>query len=1003
MLSIGKMGAGQEGYYLGKVAEGAEDYYSGEGEAEGYWLGDAADDLGLQGKVDPDQLVGMLTGTNPASCEPLGMQHIADGPVPGFDLTFSAPKSVSLLWALGGSPVGSEVKEAHAAAVESALGYMQCEACWTRRGKGGREFVHGDGFLAAGYVHRSSRAGDPQLHTHVLVANATFAEGRWTRLYHPAIYEHAKAAGYIYEAHLRDELTRRLGVRWKEVTNGIAEIQGFDPDRLRAFSTRRQEILEAAGEGASARARQIATLATREAKDRDLTTESLRDLWRQKAEEIGLDRESIRAIFGHERQAPEGQVAVAEVEAALTAHASHFDRRDVIQAVADCLPAGAPGNEVEELADAFIATPDVIGIAANAKGERYTTRTIWELERSALDRVEVMATRSDAAVVSEIVISRVLAKRPSMKADQEAMVRRLLGGGEGVIVVVGEAGTGKTYALTAAAEGWAASGEELRVAAPTWRAANVLRSEGLQATSVASLLSDLDRAAARGEAALGRRAVLVVDEAGMVDSRAMARLVAHAQEADAKLVLIGDPAQLGEIEAGGLFASIASRTEPVVLDEVIRHRHELEREGAKLIREGEGREALSVYQGAERVTVSDDPLARREAMVGDWWQSFERGEDALMIAKRNAEVAELNALARERMKAAVRLRGEEIEVGGARFAAGDQVITRINDQRQNIYNRERWRVEAVDRDSERLWLVGIDTRGRVCVDSDYLGRVRERDGGPAIEHAYAATTYQAQGATVDTAYVMADSSMDRQEFYVATSRTRGETYLYATPEIHFDRDEFAPRSPLREGLEHIAEAAERDRSQASAHDEALRQELGQLPPDELLRRLHELRAEAGAEQRNQERHLRVEAEVDRQGEHLEHYRSLASEVHPANEEHALERLAAARAEREQLPEVGHEARAKMAVAEHVLAERERAAATAARLSPPDYIKRELGERPSDPTKARAWDMAVRGVEGYRVRNGVGDRDTRLGPSRRATPRRLSRGGLGSGCSALSAS
>jgi conjugative relaxase-like TrwC/TraI family protein len=980
MLSIGKMGAGQEGYYLGKVAEGAEDYYSGEGEAEGYWLGDAAEDLGLQGKVDADQLSAMLTGTNPASGEPLGLRHVEGGAVPGFDLTFSAPKSVSVLWALGGHPVAAEVKAAHAAAVDAGLSYLQREACWTRRGAGGHEFLHGNGFLAAGYVHRSSRAGDPQLHTHVLVANATFAEGRWTRLYHPAIYEHAKTASYIYEAHLRDELTRRLGVRWREVVNGIAEIRGFDPDHLRAFSTRRQQILEAAGEGASARARQIATLATREAKDRDLSTESLRDLWRQKAEEIGLSRESIRATLGHDRQAPEGQVSVAEVEAALTAHASHFDRRDAIQAVADCLPAGAPGEEVCELADAFLQTPDVIGIATTAKGERFTTRAIWELERTALDRVEAMAAREDAAVVSEIVVARVLAKRPSMKADQEAMVRRLLGGGERVIVVVGEAGTGKTYALTAAAEGWAADGAEVRVAAPTWRAANVLRSEGLSATSVARLLAELDRGTTAGERALARGSVLVVDEAGMVDSRALTRLVAHATDADARLVLIGDPAQLGEIEAGGLFASIASRTEPVVLDEVIRHRHELEREGAKLIRSGEGREALAIYQGAERVTVSDDPLARREAMVADWWRSFERGEDALMIAKRNAEVAELNALARERMKAAGRLRGEEIEVGGDRFAAGDQVITRINDQRAQIYNRERWQVAQVDAASGRLWLVGIDTRGRVCVDSDYLGRLRERDGGPAIEHAYAATTYQAQGATVDTAFVMADPSMDRQEFYVATSRTREQTYLYATPEIQFDRDEYAPQSPyLRDGLDHIAEAAERDGSQVSAHDEALRQEFGQLPGDELLRRLHELRSEAGAEQRNQERHLRAEAEIQRHSEHLEQYRTASHQVHPSNEEHTLEWLAAARAEREQLPEVGHEARAKVAVAEHLLAERERAAATAARLSPPDYIKRELGERPSDPTKARAWDKAVRGIEGYRTRNGVRDRGSALGP------------------------
>ncbi|MGN6257928.1 MAG: MobF family relaxase [Solirubrobacterales bacterium] len=979
MLSIGKMGAGQEGYYLGKVAQGAEDYYSGEGEAEGYWLGDAAENLGLQGKVDPDQLVSMLTGTNPASGEPLGLRHVEGGAVPGFDLTFSAPKSVSVLWALGGHPVAGEVKAAHAAAVDAGIDYLQGAACWTRRGAGGHVFVNGSGFLAAGYVHRSSRAGDPQLHTHVLVANATFAEGRWTRLYHPAIYEHAKTASYIYEAHLRDEMTRRIGVRWREVVNGIAEIRGFDPDHLRAFSTRRQEILEAAGEGASARARQIATLATRKAKDRDLTTESLRDLWRANAEEICLSRESIRATLGHERQAPEGRVAIAEVEAALTAYASHFDRRDAIQAVANCLPAGAPGEEVCELADAFLQTPEVIGIATTAKGERFTTRAIWELERGALERVEGMAARGDAAVVSEIVVSRVLAKRPNMKADQETMVRRLLGGGEGVIVVIGEAGTGKTYALTAAVEGWAASGVEVRVAAPTWRAANVLRSEGLSATSVARLLAELDRGTAAGGQALARGSVLVVDEAGMVDSRAMARLVAHAQEAEAKLVLIGDPAQLGEIEAGGLFALIASRTEPVVLDDVIRHRHDLEREGAKLIREGEGREALSIYQGAERVTVSDDPLARREAMAADWWRSYERGEDALMITKRNAEVTELNALARERMKAAGRLGAKEIEVGGARFAAGDQVITRINDQRAQIFNRERWRVAEVDAASERLWLVGIDTRGRVCVDSDYLGRLRERDGGPAIEHAYAATTYQAQGATVDTTFVMADPSMDRQEFYVATSRTREQTYLYATPEIQFDRDEYAPESPyLRDGLDHIAEAAERDGSQVSAHDEALRAELGQLPGDEFLRRLHELRSEAGAEQRNQERHLRAEAEIQRYSERLEQYRSASRSVHPSNEEHTLEWLAAARAERAQLPEVGHEARARMAVAEHLLAERERVAATAARFSPPDYIKRELGERPSDPTKARAWDKAVRGIEGYRTRNGVRDRHNALG-------------------------
>src|SRR5690349_8216166 len=130
MHSIGKLGAGQERYYTEKVAEGAEDYYSGEGEAEGYWIGSAGADLGLAGKVDPEALTAMLTGNNPATGEPLGLRHVAGrGPVPGFDLTFSAPKSVSLTWALCGDGAGAEVAAAHRESVAAALGYMERMAC----------------------------------------------------------------------------------------------------------------------------------------------------------------------------------------------------------------------------------------------------------------------------------------------------------------------------------------------------------------------------------------------------------------------------------------------------------------------------------------------------------------------------------------------------------------------------------------------------------------------------------------------------------------------------------------------------------------------------------------------------------------------------------------------------------------------------------------------------------------------------------------------------------
>jgi ATP-dependent exoDNAse (exonuclease V) alpha subunit len=333
--------------------------------------------------------------------------------------------------------------------------------------------------------------------------------------------------------------------------------------------------------------------------------------------------------------------------------------------------------------------------------------------------------------------------------------------------VIGEAGTGKTFVTLAAAEGWAQAGMELRAAAPTWRAANVMRSDGLQAISAARLLSELDRAEHKGEVGLARGSVLLVDEAGMVDSATLARLVSHAERAKAKLVLIGDPEQLGEIGTGGLFRAVADRTEPIQLHEVIRHEHELDREAAKRVREGEGREALGLYVAENRVTVAPDAEARREAMVRDWSESYERGEDAMMIAKQNAEVARLNELARALRRQSGQLGADEIEVGEARFAAGDQVITRVNDQRAEIFNRERWQITEVDAQQHRVVLEGIDQAKRVEVGAEYLSRTNPYSEAPALEHAYAVTTYSAQGSTVERAFVAVDPSMDSRS---STSR-----------------------------------------------------------------------------------------------------------------------------------------------------------------------------------------------------------------------------------------
>ena len=187
----------------------------------------------------------------------------------------------------------------------AAFGYLERNAAVSRRGRGGRESVAGAGLLAAAFRHRTSRAGDPQLHTHVLIANLTRTEdGVWRSLDGRRLYAHAKTAGYLYEARLRAELTRSLGVAWSRPRNGIADVVGVPPEVLRAFSRRRAEIerelkrLNLSGAAAS----QIAALETRRRKDYDVTPEQLAPEWRERARRLGLDAAAIEArVLGRER------------------------------------------------------------------------------------------------------------------------------------------------------------------------------------------------------------------------------------------------------------------------------------------------------------------------------------------------------------------------------------------------------------------------------------------------------------------------------------------------------------------------------------------------------------------------------------------------------------------------------------------------------------------------------------------------------------------------------
>jgi conjugative relaxase-like TrwC/TraI family protein len=313
MVSIGKLAAGQAEYYLNQargrvsvaaaVASGVEDYYLDGSEPDGAWLGNGAAALGLRGKVEAGALNHVLAGRRPADGAALRLR----GSVPGFDVTFSAPKSVSVIFGVAAPEVRAAVVAAHERAVRQAFGYLENVAAVARRGASGVDSVAGNGLVAAGFLHRTSRAGDPQLHTHVLVANMTCGpDGRWTALDARLLYAQGRTAGFLYQAALGAELSRELGVRWGPIRNGVAEIDGVPTRVLRAFSRRRAEIDQALAERGvcGPEAARVATLATRRSKDYRVTPTALMPEWRHRAAKVGLSQGRLQALLGRAAQRP---------------------------------------------------------------------------------------------------------------------------------------------------------------------------------------------------------------------------------------------------------------------------------------------------------------------------------------------------------------------------------------------------------------------------------------------------------------------------------------------------------------------------------------------------------------------------------------------------------------------------------------------------------------------------------------------------------------------------
>lgn len=794
MLSLGKLAPGQQQYYLDSVARGAEEYYTGTREAPGVWVGAGAEALGLAGEVDGDTLARVLANEHPGE----GWRLTGSRSVPvvaGFDVTFCAPKSVSLLFALGAPEVSNEVRNATDAAIAAALPVLEREACRVRRGQGGHTVLDGDGFTAAAFRHRTSRAADPHLHTHVVIANVAHgSDGRWSALDGRPLYSWLSPVGHLYEAHLRWELTRRLGVGWGPVKNGIADVDGIDKPVLREFSTRRRQIeahLDEHGQH-SARAAQVATYATRTAKNLDLDADGLVPWWRERAEAAGLDAAPLAAVVGRARPVdpprPDSREAdelyrwLASPEG-LTRQASTFGRREVIKAVCDALPAGGYVDAVLGLVDGFLASGHVITLGAQRAGacirrddgaviaartddHRYTTPEMLALEGRLLDSA-IRRRSEDVGTATPDSVAEAIGSRPTLAVEQAAMVRALCSSGAGVEIVEGVAGAGKTFALAAARDAWHRSGYRVVGCSLAARAAERLEEgAGIPSCTLDRLLAEHDR----GRNLLDDKAVVVVDEAAMVGTRKLARLLDHAEHAGAKVVLVGDPYQLPEIEAGGAFRGLQARLGASHLSENRRQSDTWERAALAELRAGDPDRAVDAYLAHDRIHHAPTGADARALLVDEWMNARADGDDVLMVAARLADVDDLNARARRLLQDEGYLDPDEFVVAGRPYARGDDVLALRNNYRLGLLNGTRGVIHSIDTNRQIIEVVADDAQ-RLAVPFEYA------EAGH-LTHGYATTIHKAQGATVDRCLVLAIDATARETAYTALSRGRHGNDLY---------------------------------------------------------------------------------------------------------------------------------------------------------------------------------------------------------------------------------
>lgn len=746
-----------------------------------------------------------------------------------YDLTLTTEKSLGILALL---TTDDDTRQAVLGAIQAgnawALNWLERH---TAAARADGKTIPVKGWTVASFQHHTSRALDPFPHIHNVIANTVEdLQGERRALYAHGLYHGAHAASALATAEMRWQLTRLLGVRWRRSWHGGWEIAGIPEDMLREFSQRANEIEDALreleeiiGRGASPGEIDLIKTTTRPNKTHVPLDELLAG-WRQRAQALGFDPNQLAACVHGPNEPSEPDVdAVYEALAApegICANLSVFNRGDVLAALVnlpvpqddgdDAQPIIVSSERLEQLADGFLASRWVEQLSAGTDHApaRYSTREMLAVQGRTVTHYR-RGRRSGAGLVPPDAIAAAIVQHPQLTGEQRALVRTFCTSGHKIQCAIGHPGAGKTTAMAAARDAWQAAGFRVVGAAVKGEAARTLgTTAGIPTETLAWYLAHDDPL----HAPLDARTVLIVDEASTISDRDLDKLGWLCDQTGATLRLIGDPAQHGAVEAGGMFRVLCERhpAETPQLTRTHRLTDPHDRAAAEHLRTGDIAKALDELDAAGHLHIVDDDLDAYTHVLDRWWTAHQDGHDHPMVNRRNDVRRALNRLAHLLRRAAGEIGIEEITAAeDRRFSVGDRIIARIPNRRLHppgnpdayVRNGATGAITALrrgDTPDQDCITVDFDDLGAIDLprhffDEHAIDQHGRRDVG--IDHAYAVTSYAVTGATYPVSTSRIDETSSRAETYVDITRGQQANHLYLTRHRDDLDYEHLPRVP----------------------------------------------------------------------------------------------------------------------------------------------------------------------------------------------------------------